>query len=49
MPSQQEKTAADRKPGQPRTDMQPENSEDEQYDSNGEVFARKAPEDTLQA
>ena len=49
VPGQQEKTAADGKPGEPRADLEREDSNDEQDDSDGEVFARKAPDDTLQA
>jgi hypothetical protein len=49
VPGQQEKTAPNRKPGQPRADLERENSQDEQDDSDGDVFARKAPDDRLQA
>ena len=44
VPGQQEKTAADGKPGQPRADLEREDSKNEQDDSDGEVFARKAPD-----
>src|ERR1039458_7974249 len=45
VPGQQEKTAADGKPGKPRADLEREDSNDEQDDSDGEVFARKAPDE----
>ena len=49
VPGQQEKTGPNRKPGQPRADLERENSHDEQDDPDGDVFARKAPGDRLQA
>jgi hypothetical protein len=49
VPGQQEKAATDRKPGQPRADLERENSEDKQDDSDGELFARKAPDEMFQA
>ena len=49
VPGQQEKTAPNRKPGQPRADLERENSKDEQDDSDGDMFAQKAPDDRLQA
>jgi hypothetical protein len=49
VPGQQEKAATDREPGQPRADLESENSEDKQDDSDGELFARKAPDEMFQA
>jgi hypothetical protein len=49
VPGQQEKAATDGEPGQPRADLERENSEDKQDDSDGELFARKAPDEMLQA
>jgi hypothetical protein len=49
VPGQQEKAATDGEPGQPRADLESENSKDKQDDSDGEVFARKVPDDMFQA
>jgi hypothetical protein len=49
VPGQQEEAATDGEPGQPRADLERENSEDKQDDSDGELFARKAPDEMLQA
>ena len=49
VPGQQEKAATDGEPGQPRADLESENSKDKQDDSDGEVFARKVPDEMLQA
>jgi hypothetical protein len=49
VPSQQEQTGPDCKPGKPRADLERENPKDEQDYSDCEVFGRKAPNDMLQA
>jgi hypothetical protein len=49
VPGQQEKAATNSEPGQPRADLERENSKDKQDDSDGEVFARKVPDNMLQA
>ena len=49
VPGQQEKAATDREPGQPRADLESENSKGKQDDSDGELFARKAPDEMLEA
>ena len=40
VPGQKEKAATDGEPGQPRADLERENSEDKKDDSDGELFAR---------
>ena len=49
VPGQEENAGPNRKPGQPRADLERENSKDDQDYSESEVFARKAPCDLLEA
>jgi hypothetical protein len=49
VPGQQEKAATNCEPGQPRADLERENSKDKQDDSDGQVFTRKVPDDLLKA